>query len=72
MADYHNNNEDPFVFGNFSVDDIFRQLNGQMANMQQPGNNGTAAARPNRAGGNNNKKKWFAGTIRHQYHGTST
>lgn len=56
MADYHNNNEDPFVFGNFSVDDIFRQLNGQMANMQQPGNNGTAAARPNRAGGNNNKK----------------
>ncbi|OIK62011.1 ATP-dependent Clp protease ATP-binding subunit [Oenococcus oeni] len=53
MADY---NDDPFVFGNFNVDDIFRQLNGQMANMQQA-NNGSAQARPGNTGGNNNKKK---------------
>lgn len=53
MADY---NENPFVFGNMNVDDIFRQLNGQMANMQQPGNQNPTAA-PSHSGGNNNNKK---------------
>ncbi len=53
MANYYNN---PFGFGNMSIDDIFRQLNGQMGNMQQPGN-GQRAAQSSRGNGNNNNKR---------------
>ncbi|WP_439425877.1 ATP-dependent Clp protease ATP-binding subunit [Oenococcus alcoholitolerans] len=55
MADYNNN--DPFAFGNMSIDDIFRQLNGQMANMQQPSNQGRTAQAGNSNGNNNRRKK---------------